>query len=66
MDEDIREKLATQEKKLDDIYKSVERMRKYFMWTLIATLVTVVLPLIALAFVLPWFVNTILTSYNIQ
>lgn len=66
MDEDIREKLAVQEKKLDDIYKSVERMRKYFMWTLVVTLVTVVLPLIALAFVLPWFVNVILTSYNIQ
>jgi CHASE3 domain sensor protein len=66
MEEDIRQKLAEQEKKLDDIYKSVERMRKYFLWTLVVTVGTILLPLIALAFVLPWFVNIITSAYNIQ
>ncbi|MDR3559165.1 MAG: hypothetical protein P4L62_03310 [Candidatus Pacebacteria bacterium] len=66
MEEDIRQKLETQEKKLNDIYKSIEKMRKYFLWTLIVTVGTILLPLIALAFVLPWFVNIITSAYNIQ
>ena len=66
MEEDIRQKLETQEKKLDDIYKSIEKMRKYFLWTLVVTVGTILLPLIAMVFVLPWFVNIITSAYNIQ
>lgn len=65
MEPDILAKFEKQEKKLDDIYKSVERMRKYFLWTLIVTVGTIVLPLIALAFVLPWFLKTITSAYGI-
>ena len=64
MEQDLREKLDFQEKKLEEIYKSVERMRKYFLWTLIVTVVTIVLPLIALAFVIPWFLGSVISSYG--
>lgn len=66
MENDILQKFEEQDKKLDDIYKSIEKMRKYFLWTLIVTVVTIALPLIALVFVLPWFVNIITSAYSIQ
>ena len=46
-----------QNKKLDEIYRSVERTRKYFMWTLIISILFIVLPLIALTFVIPKFLS---------
>ncbi|PIQ80466.1 MAG: hypothetical protein CO042_04425 [Parcubacteria group bacterium CG_4_9_14_0_2_um_filter_41_8] len=45
------------EAKIDAIYASVEKTRKYFMWTLIITVALVVLPLIGLMFVLPSFIQ---------
>lgn len=64
MEQEILEKIREQDKKLDDIYKSVEKMRKYFLWTLIVTIATVVLPLIALLFILPWFLSIVTTTYG--
>jgi len=55
MEQDIQKKFEEQETKLDSIYKSVERMRKYFLWTLIVTVATIVLPLIGLMIAIPWF-----------
>ena len=60
MDE-ILKKLAEQDKKLDAIYKSVEKTRKYFLWALIITIVVIVLPLIGLFFAIPKFLNTVNT-----
>lgn len=65
MSEEILKKIEEQGAKIDAMYASVERLRKYFMWTLIITVATVVLPLIALAFVLPWFVGTMTAAYGI-
>lgn len=59
MDNETLKKLAELEVKIDKIYQSAEKTRKYFLWTLIATVVVVVFPLIALLFVLPSF----MTSY---
>ncbi len=42
--------------KLDAIYASTEKTRIYFKWTLIATLVAFVLPLLLALFVLPSFI----------
>lgn len=58
------QKLQELEKKIDAIYISVEKTRKYFLWTMIGTLVTFVVPLIALAFVIPWALSTLLNQYN--
>lgn len=65
MDQEILEKLKEQDAKLEAIYWSAEKTRKYFLWTLIVTVVTIVLPLIALIFVIPWFLRTITAGLGI-
>ena len=64
MDE-VSQKIAEMDKKIDAIYKSVEKTRKYFMWTLILSIAFFVIPLIGLLFVIPQFINSISSSYNI-
>jgi len=64
MEQEIIKKLEEQEGKIDAIYKSVEKTRKYFLWTLIITVVTVVLPLIAAAIMVPWMLKTITSAYD--
>jgi len=59
MNEDILKRLDEQDKKLDAIFQSGEKMRKYFFWTLIISLAVIVLPLIGLVFVLPSFFNSL-------
>ena len=62
--EDLAKQLALQEEKIDKIYASVEKMRKYFMWTLIITVVLFVVPLIGLIFVIPQFLSTYTQALN--
>lgn len=50
-------RLNALEFKIDAIYVSVEKTRKYFLWTMAATIVAFVLPLIGLIFALPSFFN---------
>ena len=57
MNEDILKKLEEQDTKLEEIRRSVEKMRKYFLWTLIISIAVVLLPLIGLAFVIPNFLS---------
>ncbi|HEY4510142.1 MAG TPA: hypothetical protein VJC15_04120 [Candidatus Paceibacterota bacterium] len=66
MDEQkILEKLEEQGKKIDGIYKSVEKTRKYFLWTFVVSIVVVVLPLIGLLFVIPQFLS-LYSSLNLD
>ena len=65
MDQDIEQKLTEQDKKLDQIYASVEKMRKYFLWTMIITIATIVLPLIGLVFAIPFLLSTLTSAYGI-
>jgi hypothetical protein len=51
------QKIEELDKKIDAIYKSVEKTRKYFLWTLILSVAFFVLPLIALMFVIPSFLQ---------
>lgn len=55
----VGQQLAEQNVKIDAVYKSSERLRKYFMWTLIITVATIVLPLIGLAFVVPYYLSSL-------
>jgi hypothetical protein len=57
MEEDVLKKLEEQGVKIDKIWRSVEKTRKYFLWTLIITLVTFVLPLIVLLVFLPQIIK---------
>jgi len=59
MEQDILKKLEEHSQKIDAIYKSVESTRKYFLWTMIGTVVVFVLPLIGLLFAIPTFLNSL-------
>lgn len=65
MDEEIKEHLNAQDEKLERIYISVEKTRKYFLWTMIGTIVMFVLPLIGLFFAIPFFLSTLSSAYGI-
>ncbi len=58
MEPTIQKELQDQRVMIEKIYISVEKTRKYFLWTMIVTLVTFILPLIILGFVLPSFLGT--------
>jgi len=58
MEQDILQKIEEQGRKIDEMYHSVEKLRKYFLWTLIITAVTIILPLIGLILVIPRLLNT--------
>ena len=49
---EIEKHILELEEKIDRIFISVEKTRKYFMWTGIITLVVIVLPLLFIPFVL--------------
>jgi type II secretory pathway component PulF len=57
MEEDILQRIEEQGRKIDEMYRSVEKLRKYFLWTMIITVAMIVLPLIGLLFVIPQFLN---------
>lgn len=59
MDEEIKKRFDEQDKKLEEIRVSVEKTRNYIRWTIILSVVFVVLPLIGLFFVIPQFLGTI-------
>ena len=63
--EEILKKLQEQEIKIDAMYASVEKLRKYFLWTLIITVAMVVLPLIAMMFVLPSVISSLTSAYGV-
>ena len=58
MDPEIKQKLEQQDAKLDAIYKSVEKTRKYFQMIFWVTIVLFILPLIGLLFIIPSFLST--------
>ena len=59
MEDEIKKQFNQQQELLDKIYKSAEKTRKYFLWTLIISLVVFVIPLIILVFVLLSFIDTL-------
>jgi hypothetical protein len=50
--------LRDQRELIEKIYVSVEKTRKYYLWTMWGTIIVFVLPLIAMAFALPYFMST--------
>jgi type IV secretory pathway component VirB8 len=59
MDNDQR--MLQLEEKINKIYISVEKTRKYFFWTMVISVVLVVLPAIGLVFVIPQFISSYVT-----
>jgi len=59
MEEDVLKKLVELEAKVDAVYKSAEKTRKYFLWTIIGSVVVLLLPLVGLIFVIPSFLSAL-------
>ncbi len=64
MDNQTTDALARLEEKLDAVYASVEKTRKYFQVVLWLTIAMVVLPLLALLFVVPTFIRMYSNTLN--
>lgn len=62
MSEEVMKKIDEQGVKIDAIYKSVEKTRKYFLVIIWVSIIAFVLPLIGMAFILPAFINNYLGS----
>lgn len=58
MEQDIQKKLEEQDAKLDAIFVSVEKTRKYFLIIMWISIILVVLPIIGLIFAIPAFIDT--------
>lgn len=65
MEQEILNRLQAQGEVLQAIYKSTEKTRKYFLWTIYGTVALFVLPLIGLMFVIPTFLSTMSGSYGL-
>lgn len=59
MEQEILRQIALQNEMIQKVFISVEKTRKYFMWTLIATLALFILPLVGLMFAIPALLNNL-------
>jgi len=64
MEPNIENKIEELNRKIDEIYVSVEKTRKIIMWTGIITVVVIILPLIGLMFVIPSFLSNYADTIN--
>ncbi len=62
--ENLEKKIEEQGKKIDAVYKSVEKIRRYFKMIFWITIFTVVLPIIGLGFAIPFFMSTYIGGLN--
>jgi ABC-type transport system involved in multi-copper enzyme maturation permease subunit len=58
VEEKILLKIEELEKKTEMLLRSAEMMRKYFLWSLIATLLFFLIPLIGLLIAIPYLLST--------
>jgi hypothetical protein len=65
MEQDILEKLNQLEQKIEETHFLVQKTWRLFFWTMVGTVVMFVLPLIALAFVIPYFLKTLNSTLGI-
>jgi hypothetical protein len=64
MENEIIAKIEAQNAKLDAIFVSVEKTRKYFQFIMWATVITVLLPLIGLVIGIPIFLNSYMSQFE--
>jgi uncharacterized protein YqhQ len=63
--ETTEQQLARLEEKIDAVYKSSEKSRKYLLSMLIGSVLMVVLPLILAALMVPFLMSTLGSVYSI-
>lgn len=57
MESELKQLIELQQKKIDEIYTTMEKIKKYMQWTLIASVVFFVLPLLAVIFIVPFLIS---------
>lgn len=57
--------LRTQEEKLNAVILSIDKMRKYFMWTFVITVIALLLPLIGIVVAVPWILRVMTSAYSV-
>lgn len=57
MDEELKKQLEEQRVKIDAMYKSLEKIRKYFQILVWITVAVVILPMLGLVFAIPAFMT---------
>lgn len=63
-DAELTKRLEALEKKVDAVFVSAEKTRKYFLILMIASVVAFVIPLIGLVFTIPTFISTYQSMAN--
>lgn len=63
MENEFLQKIKEQDAKLEAIWRSVEKTRKYFLATVWITIILFMLPLVGLVFVVPRFLDMYLGSF---
>lgn len=63
-EEQILEILKQNQEMIAKTYASAEKMRKYFLYSLIFTVVMFILPLIGLIIVIPMFISAYVDTYK--
>lgn len=64
MDENLKKQIEEQGVKIDAIYKSVEKTRKYFFIIIWVTIIAIVLPLAGLFFAIPSFLDNYTSTFS--
>jgi hypothetical protein len=64
MNEEIKKQLDLQGERIEEIYKSVEKTRKYFLAIIWISVIAFVLPLFAMVFVAPAFLSNYSSALN--
>lgn len=64
-DQETFEGLKKLEEKLDRVYDSVERTRKYMLWSLIMQIAVVLLPLVILMLAVPFILSSVSNLSNL-
>ncbi len=60
--EELIQKLEQQEQQLNEIHATVKKLKKYFLTTIIISILTFLLPLIGVVVSLPWIIKTLTAS----
>jgi len=62
--DELKKLIVEQQTKIDQIYDSMEKLKKYFFWTMVITIAFIVLPLVAMIFVIPTVIGTYTSVLN--
>ena len=55
--DDIQKQLTDQKELLEKIYRSTEKTRRAFTWTLVISILVIILPLIVMVFMMPSLIS---------